>query len=278
MKQMNGYRKLELKELQSIMLETIKKIHGFCQENDIKYYIIGGTLLGAIRHKGFIPWDDDIDIAMCRDDYEKFRNLFIQTNSFPDLFLQDYQTDKDFGLSLMRVCIKGTFLDWPAQNHLRNCKNVYIDIFPLDNVPLNKKQQEKQARNIRIINKLCNIKLYKVVKSSNLVKYFIKLAAHVLLKLVPITSLVNARNEVMKKYNKTKGGTNVCSMQSHYSYNKQNMNYQIYGTPALYRFEDIELYGPNDYDAYLRQLFGDYMKIPNEDKRPKPLDTYIKEV
>ena len=70
------YRKLELKELQAIILKTMKTIHTFCVDNNIEYYIIAGTLLGSIRHGGFIPWDDDIDIAMTRDNYEKFRGLF----------------------------------------------------------------------------------------------------------------------------------------------------------------------------------------------------------
>ena len=272
---MDGYKKLELNELQGIMLKTIKRIHSFCLENQIKYYIIGGTLLGSIRHEGFIPWDDDIDIAMCRDDFEKFRSLFLQDKSFPDLFLQDYKTDKDFGLSLMRVCIKGTYLDWPAQNHLRNCKNAYIDIFPLDKVPLKEKLQKKQAARIRLINQLCNIKLYKVGESSSFFVSILKHVLHVLLKLIPIKYLVKVRNKVMQKYDNNENLTNVCSMQSHYSYKKQNMNYNIYGQPVLYKFEDTYLMGPQDYDAYLKQLFGDYMVLPPEDKRPNPLDTYI---
>lgn len=274
---MEGYRKLELKELQALMLKVIKIIHEFCVNNDIRYYIIGGTLLGAVRHKGFIPWDDDIDIAMCREDFEKFKVLFNKDNSFPELFLQDHKTDVDFGLSLMRVCIKNTYLDWPAQNHLKNCKNAYIDIFPLDKVPLEKNLQIKQARNIRIINKLCNIKLYKIDESRNLVYYLLKNIFHYILKLIPITWLVQIREKEMRKYNNCLNCSNLCSMQSHYSYQKQNMDYNIYGQPVLYKFEDTELYGPNNYNSYLTKLFGDYMTIPNKNNRPITLDSYIKE-
>ena len=173
-----GFRLLELKELQSMILKAMKEIHSFCVENDIEYYIIAGTMLGAVRHRGFIPWDDDIDIAMTRNNFEKFKHLFSTGKIANNYFLQDYSTDKDFGLALMRVCLPGTFQNWPAQNHLRNCKNAYIDIFPLDNVPLKEEQQRKQAKRIQTLNRICNLKLYRDYESKSFFAHFLHKFRH----------------------------------------------------------------------------------------------------
>ena len=117
---------ISLRELQMMQLATMKEIHAFCATHQINYYIIGGTLLGAIRHKGFIPWDDDIDIAMMRKDYDRFVELFAKEGNKEKYFLQNYSTEKNFQPALSRVCIKGTYMDVPAEHHIHICKNTYI--------------------------------------------------------------------------------------------------------------------------------------------------------
>ena len=273
---LSGYKRLDLKELQALQLDAIKIIHSVCVKHRIDYYMIGGTLLGSIRHGGYIPWDDDIDIAMTRVNYERFKMVFPNEKDFNEkLFLQHYMSDSDFGLALMRVCLKGTFIDWPAQNHLNNCKNTYIDIFPLDNVPSDESLQKRQASAMKILNYICNLKLYGVRTASSTPVLIAKRSCHLLLKLVPIRFLVNLKLHVMTKYDNC-DCEYLCSMQSHYSYFKQRMKKEIYGKPILLKFEDTELYGPALYKDYLSQLFGDYMKLPPVDKQPRPLDAYIK--
>ena len=273
MKTEERYKRIELKELQSIILSSMKDIHSFCVKHSIQYYCIAGTVLGAVRHGGFIPWDDDIDIAMTRENYERFRILFAEYNT-DKYFLQDYRSDNDFGLALMRVCIKGTYIDWPAQNHLRNCKCAYIDIFPLDNVPENEILQTKQEKSIKLLNKLCHLKLYKVGETRNFINYIGKSFIHTLLKVIPLRTLVRMKEKIMTAYDDCPSEY-ICSMQSHYSYKKQTISRSIYGSPTLIRFEDTQFYAPEHCETYLNKLYGNYMELPPAEKRAKKSNAYI---
>ena len=269
-------KKLQLRELQMLQLDTMKEIHKFCQQHKINYYIIGGTLLGAIRHRGFIPWDDDIDIAMMRNDYERFVKLFAEESDTKKYFLQNYSSEKNFQPALSRVCIKGTYLDVPAERHLRICKNTYIDIFPLDNVPDNREEREAQKKDIQIVDKLFERKLGRVYVSGLFGwKRIMKRLLSICMFYLPYSKLQARRMQIMKRFSNIETKC-VCSTVSQYGYDRQVMDRKIYGSPTLYKFEDTELYGPEHYDEYLSHLYGkNYMQIPPENKRVKPHDVYL---
>lgn len=270
-------RLLSLRELQLLQLDTMKHIHAVCVQEGINYYMIGGTLLGAIRHHGFIPWDDDIDIAMLRCDYERFKRVFNAHFSADSYFLQSYDTDRDFRPAMLRVCIKGTYQDLRSEAHLKNCKNTYIDIFPLDNVPDEKTLQEKQARALQKTDRLIELKLYHLYPGNSRLYVLLKKIVSILLRIIPLSYLQRRRVAIMTKYADSETH-NVSSTVSKYGYMKQVMDKQIYGVPTLYTFEDVEFYGVENYDAYLSQLFGKrYMQLPPEEKREKPHDVYIVE-
>lgn len=271
-----GYKKMELRELQLLQLEVMKTIHKICVKHDIKYYMIGGTLLGAIRHKGFIPWDDDIDIAMMRSDYEKFMQIFSCEFSSEKYFLQCYGTDKDFQPAMQRVCIKDTILDIPSEYHLRNCKNTYIDIFPLDNVPDSSEERTKHIAALKNIDRLFFYKLYHVYPWNSKAQILLKKTLAFALRLIPLSYLQRKRVEAMSQF-KNVDTKCVASTVSKYGYAKQIMDRSIYGVPQLYKFEDTEFYGVEDYNAYLTHLFSKrYMELPPENKREVPRDVYIK--
>lgn len=271
-----GYRKMPLRELQLLQLDTMKQIHEVCEKHDINYYIIGGTLLGAIRHKGFIPWDDDIDIAMMRKDYERFKTIFTSEFDCSKFFLQHYDSDKDFRPAMLRVCIKDTIQDYPSEAHHRNCKNTYVDIFPLDNVPDSAVERDKHIKELLNIDRLINIKLYHIYEYNS--KWYIlfkKIISKFLF--VSLKTLQHKRVKSMTKY-KNVSTQCVASTVSKYGYEKQIMDREIYGKPTLYTFEDTMLYGVEQYDKYLTKLFSKkYMELPPKNKRERPHDVYIKE-
>ncbi len=124
----------EVKIVQTVMLkELIKYLDG----KKIPYYIIAGTLLGAVRHKGFIPWDDDIDIAMKREDYNNFLNSFGEWNN-EMFFLQNWHTDKNYGLSFSKLKLNESIYEEEVSKNMDMHKGIFIDIFPYDEVNVNK--------------------------------------------------------------------------------------------------------------------------------------------
>jgi len=266
-------RKLSLQELQELQFDTFKKIDNICRKNHVTYYLSGGTLLGSIRHNGFIPWDDDIDIAMMREDYDKFVEI-CKTQLEDEYFLQNYHTDLDFSPALSRVCIKGTYVKNDEIEHLKCNKSTYIDILPVDNIPDDDELALKHARQLAIIDRLIGLKLYLVGNEGFFpYKRYIKKVVSLVLEIIPLRYLQTKREQVMTRYSHCKT-RRVCSTVSKYGYKKQMMDRQIYGTPVLVKFEDGEFFAPQKYTEYLTQIYGDYMQIPPEEKRIKPVDVY----
>ena len=272
-----GYRKMEAREYQLLQVKVMKRIHDFCVANNIKYYMIGGTLLGAIRHKGFIPWDDDMDIAMMRDDYEKFMDLFPCYFTDGSLVAQRPEDIKHYYPGHGRVYIADTLKSQPGFLHYKDYNNqMFIDLFPLDNVPELKEDRKMQEQMIIALKNKINKKVYRVFSSNSVLKVLIKRMMSALASFESLGALQKQRTSVMTQYNNTNSGY-VCSMASHYSYTKQTMHREIYGEPALYEFEGERFYGPAMWKEYLIQLFGEnYMQLPPVEKRTKPNENFIK--
>ena len=123
-----------MKKVHKVQLEMALEVKRICQNNNIKYFIIAGTLLGSVRHGGFIPWDDDLDIGMLREDYDRFIKI-AQKEIGEEYFLQTWDTDSGFALPIAKIRKNGTkFIEQnSSKSELHN--GIYIDIFPFDNVP-----------------------------------------------------------------------------------------------------------------------------------------------
>ncbi len=268
------YREMSLKEIQQMELEVLKTIHEVCVRHNINYYMIGGTLLGAVRHGGFIPWDDDIDIAMLREDFEKFKMVYSKEIDGTKYFLQHFDTDPYFDTAMMRVCVKGTVLDIPSTEHHKMCKCAYLDIFPLDAAPVDETSQLQHAQELHKIDRIIQLKNYRIYDFDNVVRKNIKRFVAFLLNVCPLKKLNQKRLKVMQKYNDKNTGYVVQSV-SHYPYKHQIRPIEYFGKPQLVKFEDTEFYAPANIEGCLTMLFGkNYMQIPPEEKREKPTPVY----
>ena len=264
----------EIREYQLAQLELITTVDKLCAELGLTYYIIGGTLLGAVRHSGFIPWDPDIDIAMPREDYEKLREYFVRNES-ERFFYQHYSTEKNHfpAHALIRIKNSHVIFSSKGSRYKPSCDGIYLDIFPLDNAPLDKKLQERQLKTIRRISKLIYLKSAPIYRSNSAFVIFAKYVVSLLLSPFTFTYLNKKRDKTMRKYNGT-NSKHLVSMASHYSYWKQLMPSEVYGQPIQIEFEGIMLFAPAQTTEYLTRIFGDYMKLPPEDKRWAYLDVF----
>ena len=265
--------KIELRELQLLQLKALKETVRICNKHNVKYFMIGGTLIGAVRHKGFIPWDDDIDIAMYRNDYDKF--VSVCGDELADgYFMQHYKTDKDYYSPLTRICINDTYILDKLYEHLKFHKGLYIDIFPLDNIPNDKKKRVIQKKKIQAVDKLMLYKAFIVwTKGSLRLKLIGKYLLKKLYAPISLKYLHQLREKYMKLYVNEKTEY-VCSTASKYGYDKQVIRRQIYGEPRLIEFEDGLFCAPQEVEAYLTHLFGNYMKLPPVEQQLPTLEVY----
>lgn len=249
-----------LRRLQLTEVEILDEIKRVCDKNSLKYYLIGGTLLGAVRHKGFIPWDDDLDIVMSRSDYEKFCSI-CQEELSEKYYLHNIDTDDKYWLPFAKVRKKNTIFDEQSVSHLDVPKGIYVDIFPLDfSVGDNDKGQAKRAKKIKKLSAAILFKA-KVLKAKSL-KSKIK---YLLLAFFSVKSLSKKQINLMKKL---KSGSHYVNYGSNYSTKKQTMPIGYYEPQKELIFEGKSYPVPNQYEKVLTRIYGEtYMQLPPEEKR-----------
>jgi lipopolysaccharide cholinephosphotransferase len=263
----------ELRLIGLVQLKIMDEVHRLCVEHDITYYMIAGTLLGSVRHGGFIPWDVDIDIGMPRRDYEKFKTV-CQKYLSDEYRYCDHLNMKWYPRPHALVCHTKSKIrmKYDPYNPVSEDHGIYIDVFPLDNAPDDMKCRAKQAK---ALYKLSRFKQYRMPysNSKNSIKRYLHYAVSGLLSVVPVKAINIYQQKLMKKYCETPTEC-ICSMASRYSYDKQCLSREIYGTPTLMPFEGREYYGPQKAGEYLKRLYGDYMQFPPLEKRLANLEIY----
>ena len=249
----------ELRILKQKEMVILERFHTFCLENNIKYSLAYGTLLGAVRHKGFIPWDDDIDVMMTRDNYEKFCSCFKNDNYF---FLQTNKTDPGYYYPFAKLRLNNTIFKEEVLSLNKIHHGVYIDIFVLDDVPINKRSAKKHIRKVRLLKAFVNAKFYKInsLHGSSKVFYFI-------LKL--ILSFVSIKFLYKKLIKNTKMKFNGSTHCRDYFEKNENqlINKNVMDNLMLMQFENGQYYAVKDFDTVLTGFYGNYMKLPPLEER-----------
>ena len=240
-----------VRELQCCELNILKAFIEVCEKNQLQYYLGGGTCLGAIRHKGFIPWDDDVDVALPREDYNRF--LEIAQDELPDYyFLQTFITDEEYLGNFAKIRdSRTTFIEASTKNRRIN-HGVYIDIFPLDYYPEKNVMLFKLRERLYIARISSEYAPETVATASK--------ATHVLQRitrlLMPdLKKAIRDRDKHIQSVKTGKYWTSFCGVYT----KKEILAPECYGKGVDAEFEGINMKIPARYDEYLTYLYGDYM-------------------
>lgn len=254
-----------LKKIHKVSLYILLSFDKVCRENNLTYFLDSGTALGAVRHGGFIPWDDDIDVGMPRKDYERF--LLIAQEQLPeDIFLQTNVTDPLYERNAAKLRLKGTVFQ--EQNNMPYSENgFFIDIFPFDNVPRNTYVAKFHIYFLAFFYRIISSWWGRIEATSQF-----KRKIRSIVRVIP-ESLIKRMNKLHIRLCRQYENIDTGRMTCHYwAMTYIGCKAYLFDTDKLLPVRDIQYEGytlkiVRDADYYLRLMYGDYMKLPPEDKR-----------
>ena len=251
----------ELKKLQKIELELLLEVDRICRKCNIKYNIIAGTLLGAIRHKGFIPWDDDADVAMLRSEYKRFVNACKTELNTEKFYFQDHKETKGYRWGYGKLRRKDTLFLRNGQEHMPYKQGVFLDIFPVDNVPDSLFLRKIVNFKSFIIRKFLWSKVGRKIEKNSLKRFVYKI-----MDIVPEKTILGCYDRLIKSSEKinSKWVRNLMYPTANKLYGYKRRWYE---NSIELKFENHIIFAMKDYDEYLKFKFGDYMKLPPEKSR-----------
>lgn len=250
-------KEVRLEEIKKIELEMLVAFDDFCIKKNLRYSLGGGTLLGAVRHKGFIPWDDDIDVMMPRADYEIFVSEFNNSEYNKTMELKAFEIDKTYKYPFAKICDKNTIL---LEESVEQVLGIYIDVFPIDGFDLNWK---KVFRKYNLLKTKLNFHL--CPSSSSRIKKFIKT---IYLK---FSSSEKLQEKIKKLVSKCDYETSEFRGVIIGTYGKKEIyDAFVFEDYVKLPFENKEFSCLKEYDKYLTQHYGDYMKLPPKEKQISP--------
>ncbi len=250
-------------------LETFKAFIAFCQAHDLKYYAAYGTVLGAARHHGFIPWDDDIDVYMMRDDYDRCLRI-LRTDPPAGYEPVDMMHEREYYLPFAKFCdTHSTICEW---TEYRISFGNYIDIFPLDTVPDDQAKRERYCNHMLKIRKMLAGDLLRkswtdILRGATRKPLRLTLGdmAFALLRWPLRRWLVNRIERESRAYQR-QPLKHVCFSSSYYSREK-NLTADIFGGGTMLPFEDISIVVPTRYEDYLATAYGNWRQLPPVEQR-----------
>ncbi len=250
-----------LRQVQLVQIEMLEEVDRICRKHKIQYSIIAGTLLGAVRHGGYIPWDDDADIAMLRTEYEKFREVVRTELDHSRFYFQDNRRTKGYRWGYGKLRRKNSLFVREHQEHMPYRQGIFIDIFPLDGVPDN-----YFLRSIKNFECFCMRKILWSKVGCFADQKLVKRLWFRLLCKIPEKTIWRYYNKMVVNANKKK--TRMVRILMFPTANSEYGYYRNwYENNVDTVFEGKTLQGIKDYDSYLHFKFGEYMKLPSVENR-----------
>lgn len=250
-----------LRQLQMVELELLIEVDRICKICDIKYNIIAGTLLGAVRHNGFIPWDDDADVALLRPEYEKFRNACKTELDTTRFYFQDHRNTPGYRWGYGKLRRKGTVFLRENQEHMPYEQGVFIDVFPLDGVPDNYILRCLHNFQCFCVRKVLWSAVGRIADKSRFMRKWYGLLYH-----IPERKVFNYYHGMIRRSNKCK-----TKMVRILMFPTPNREYgylrRWYEESMNIAFENYIFQGIKKYPQYLKFKFGNYMELPPENER-----------
>ena len=260
-----------LNETQQYILQVLREVIHVLDELEIPYYMQGGTMLGAIRHGGFIPWDDDVDLGIPRADYERL--LTKVAERLPEnLELRTYDDASDHHYYFARI-VDTRYQIRRMGSLEERLENVWVDLFPLDGMPNGAMARMWHKLRLLMVRLKYHLSCFEKVNIKRpgrpaIERFIIKIATWTRVgKWFNTRKQLDKMDALLKKYPPEESDWLINFMgQTSYKFNEM-FKKEVYGRKTAYQFEDFSLIGPEQYDAYLKSLYGDYMTPPKESDR-----------
>lgn len=265
-----------INRLHSVLFKILQDVDFVCKKNNIKYFLAGGTLLGAVRHKGFIPWDDDIDINMFKDDYLSIGRLI--KKEFPGKYEIRYEMENDNdATSFLKVYLNNTEYHEVQTECWDKPKKIFIDIFAIESMKKGRILNKIRGGFYDLFTIMKHLRMDAVAPSTTLLnlckrskkfkKYFnmrIRLG-----KIAEIFSVKFYNRQLKKLVGNYNANSEYVHLPSGIRYNREVFKREVFGDIIELEFEGQNFMCPVGYHEYLSNLYGDYMKIPPEEKRER---------
>ena len=256
-------KKLDLGEIQQRELRIFKVFTEICERYGIRYYLAGGTLLGAVRHKGFIPWDDDIDVNMPREDYDRLLSHADEINASGDYKLAACELG-DLNYPFAKIYDLHTSIR-KLYDHDETEKNLWIDVFPMDGLPDDEKEVKRIFRKTLAARRILRVKQARTGEGKTALRRALKPFIKALVKPLDDARILDYINRTCRTYKVDECGY-MGGIANGYG-PQERVPRKLYLKSVPMQFEDMTVSAPGCWDYYLRNLYGDYMQLPPEEKR-----------
>ena len=258
-----GYCEKIMTPLQKHVYEIMVVIDRLCEEHGIPYFLSFGTALGALRHKGFIPWDDDADIGMLRPDYERFLKLCAE--KLPDGYsLQHFSVDKHVYVAFAKILDTRTRVRAEGVTHPSVRQHVYLDIFPVDRVPKSALKRRLQLVGLRLLHGLLEIKYVNHAAPN----WRNKMLVWFLRPLLPSGCVMAGAFDRLSAWGEKQGSNEVWQAEAPYAAERTTYPLEWVSKRRRARFEHGEFWIPAEAEKCMEKTYGDYMTPPPPEKRP----------